>query len=113
MIRDPKNQFQTQALLSTNLDYSPVEILEWFVRRWQVEVTFEEARKNLGVETQRQWSDQAIAHTKPLLFGLFSSVTVFAHHLQADQKWQIRQTRWYSKKLPTFSDTLALVRQFL
>ena len=59
------------------------------------------------------WSDKAIARTTPLLFGLFSLVTVFAQHLQTDQQWQVRQTRWYSKQLPTFSDALALVRQFL
>ena len=66
--------------------------MEWFVRRWQVEVTFEEVRAHLGVETQRQWSDKAIAHTTPLLFGLFSFVTVFAHHLQNDFQLQVRQT---------------------
>lgn len=113
LIRDPKGKFETQALLCTYQDYSPIQILEWFVRRWQVEVTFEEVRAHLGVETQRQWSDKAIARTTPLLFGLFSLVTVLAHHLQTDFQWQVRQTSWYSKHLPSFSDALALVRRFL
>ncbi|MHC5762203.1 IS701 family transposase [Nostoc sp.] len=112
LIRDPKGKFETQAILSTGLAYSPIQILEWFVRRWQVEVTFEEVRAHLGVETQRQWSDKAIARTTPLLFGLFSLVTVLAHHLQNDFQWQVRQTSWYSKHLPSFSDALALVRRF-
>jgi hypothetical protein len=47
----------------------PVHILDWFVLRWRLEVTFEEARLHLGVETQRQWSDQAIARTTPSLMG--------------------------------------------
>ena len=34
------------------------------------EVTFEESRRHLGVETQRQWSDLAIARTTPVLLGL-------------------------------------------
>ncbi|MEH2083259.1 MAG: hypothetical protein V7K89_25775 [Nostoc sp.] len=77
-----------------------------------MEVTFEEVRAHLGVETQRQWSDKAIC-TTPLLFGLFFLVTVLAHHLQNDFHWQVRQTNWYSKHLPFFSDALALVRRFL
>jgi len=87
--------------------------LEWFVRRWQIEVTFEEVRKNLGMETQRQWSDQSIARTTPTLLGLFSLVVILADHLQANFSWTIQQTIWYSKVLPTFSDALALVRRFL
>ncbi|MEH1968646.1 hypothetical protein [Nostoc sp.] len=89
-------------------------ILEWFVRRWQMEVTFEKVRAHLGMETQLcLWSDLAIARTTPALLGLFSLVTILAHHLQTHFSWQVRQTIWYSKSLPTFSDALALVRRFL
>jgi hypothetical protein len=77
-----------------------------------MEVTFEEVRKHLGMETQRQWSDLAIARTTPILLGLFSLVTILANHLQANFSWNTRQTVWYSKQLPTFSDALALVRRF-
>ena len=44
-------------------------MLGWFVRRWSVEVTFAEVRRHLGVETQRQWSDKAIARTTPRPHG--------------------------------------------
>ena len=63
VIRDPQEKFATQALLSTKLEVTPQQVLEWFVRRWQMEVTFEEARAHLGMETQRQWSEKAIART--------------------------------------------------
>ena len=106
-------QFKTQALLCTNSKYQPQQILEWFTRRWQIEVTFEEVRRHLGLETQRQWSDLAIARTTPLILGLFSLVTLLAHHLQTDFTWTTRQKNWYVKSLPTFSDALALVRRFL
>jgi len=84
------------------------------VRRWQVEVTFEEVRRHLGVETQRQWSDKAIARTTPLLLGLFSWITLVAHafHLSGHPV-ATRQSAWYTKTLPTFSDALALVRHQL
>jgi hypothetical protein len=67
LIRDPRQRFSLQALLCTDLDRTPEQILGWFVRRWQLEVTFQEARAHLGVETQRQWSDLAIARTTPII----------------------------------------------
>jgi hypothetical protein len=62
-------------LLSTDVTLTPIQIVTWFVQRWQVEVTFQEVRTHLGVETQRQWADLAIARTTPTLLGLFSVVT--------------------------------------
>jgi hypothetical protein len=67
LIRHPQGQFETQALLCTDTEALPEQILVWFVRRWQVEVTFEEIRRHLGVETQRQWSELAIRRTTPAL----------------------------------------------
>jgi DDE superfamily endonuclease len=113
LIRDPLGKFEPQALLSTDLSCSAQQIVEWFVLRWQLEVTFEEARAHLGIETQRQWSDLAIVRTTPALLGLFSLVTLFAHQLLQGQELAVRQAAWYHKRLPTFSDTLALVRQQL
>jgi DDE superfamily endonuclease len=110
LIRDVEGKFEPQALLSTNQTTTAPQIVEWFVQRWQEEVTFEEARAHLGVETQRQWSDLAILRTTPALLGLFSLVTVFAHQLLQGNNLAARGAAWYQKPLPTFSDTLALVR---
>nr|WP_075164609.1 transposase [Ktedonobacter racemifer] len=113
LIRDPEGQYEPMALLCTDQQAEAIQILEWFVLRWTVEVTFHEVRAHLGVETQRQWSDLAIVRTTPALLGLFSLVTVFAHQLLGEQPFPIRQAAWYTKALPTFSDTLAFVRQHL
>lgn len=113
LIRDPLNELEPQALLCTDLAVNPVQIIEWFVLRWQLEVTFEELRAHLGVETQRQWSDLAIARTTPALFGLFSWITLAAHVLTAQQHLVPRKAAWYAKVLPTFADAIALVRQHL
>jgi len=111
LIRDPHGKFATQALLCTDLTATPQQIIAWFVRRWQMETTFEEARRHLGVETQRQWTDKAIRRTTPALLGLFSLVTLLAHpHLMAHPR-PLRQAAWYRKRTPTFADTLALVRR--
>jgi len=113
LIRDPLGKFDPQALLSTDLTLSAQQIVEWFVLRWQLEVTFEESRAHLGIETQRQWSALAIVRTTPALLGLFSLVTLFAHQLLQGQELPPRQAAWYQKSVPTFSDTLAFVRQQL
>jgi hypothetical protein len=113
LIRDPKGRFEPQALLCTDQKVRPEQIVQWFVLRWQVEVTFHEVRTHLGVETQRQWSDLAIARTTPALLGLFSLVTLLAHTHARHAKFPVRQAAWYRKPLPTFSDALAIVRQEL
>jgi hypothetical protein len=113
LIRDPLEQFNTQALLCTDLAVAPVQIMEWFVLRWQLEVTFQEVRAHLGVETQRQWSDRAIARTTPVLFGLFSWISLAGHMLQKEQPATPRTAAWYAKPLPTFADAIALVRRDL
>jgi hypothetical protein len=83
LIRDPRGEFKTQALLCTDLGADPQKILSWFVMRWQLEVTLQEMRRHLGFETQRQWSDLAIRRTTPALLGLLSLITLFAHGLMA------------------------------
>ena len=69
LVRDPDGKRDPQAFFSTDLTIEPADIIALYVRRWQIEVTFAETRAHLGVETQRQWSDQAIARTTPVLLG--------------------------------------------
>jgi len=113
LIRDPREVFETQALLCTDLDAEPERIISWFVMRWQMETTFQEVRQRLGFETQRQWSELAIRRTAPALMGLFSLVTLFAHRHMSAGTDALRKTAWYDKKHPTFSDALAVVRKKL
>jgi hypothetical protein len=113
LIRDPQEKFKTQALLCTDLKADPQKIVCWFVMRWQLEVTFQEVRRHLGFETQRQWSEMAIRRTTPALLGLFSLVTLFAHRRMRQAAGAFRQAAWYHKAHPTFADALALVRKEL
>lgn len=113
LVRDPQGEFTTQALLCTDLGAEPEQIVRWFVRRWQMETTFQEARRHLGIETQRQWSELAIRRTTPALLGLFSFVALFAHQRMALGSGFVRRVAWYEKPRPTFSDALALARREL
>jgi DDE superfamily endonuclease len=111
LLRDPDGDFEPQALLCTDLNRDPHDIIGWFVRRWSLEVTFRETRDHLGVESQRQWSDQAIARTTPCLLGLFSIVTLLATRLGKRARLAVSDAAWYRKQQPTFADTLAAVRR--
>jgi hypothetical protein len=112
LIKDPDNKSEPIVLFSTNIKHSAARIIEIFVSRWPIEVTFEESRRHLGIETQRQWSDKAIERTTPCLFASFSIITLMAIKLASEkgEKIPIQQTSWYQKGHITFSDTLSYVR---
>lgn len=110
LLKDPEGKKEPAALLGTDLQMQAACIINYFIRRWTLEITFEETRAHLGVETQRQWSDQAIARSTPCLMGLFSITALWADSLQNKSSIEVQQTAWYHKKLPTFSDALATVR---
>ena len=102
-----------QAFLSTDLALEAAAVVTTYARRWAVEVTFAQVRAHLGVETQRQWTERAIARTTPVLLGLFSLVTLLAHRLHDRGLLRAQACAWYQKQAPTFSDALATVRRYL
>ena len=114
LTRDPAGRAETRVFVCSDPEQSALQILTWYAMRWAVEPTFQEARRHLGFETQRQWSDRAIHRTTPLLLGLFSLVTLWA----TDQATQtdtltVLGAAWYRKPDPTFADCLAVVRRML
>ncbi len=111
LVVDPTGKSRPEAFFSTDRRLSPEKIVEYYVLRWNVEVTFEEGRRHLGLESQRQWSDQAIARTTPALLGLYSLVCLMAHRLTMPAPLCPRSTAWYAKSQATFSDVLAFVRR--
>jgi DDE superfamily endonuclease len=102
-----------RAFFCTDQQLCAEQIVADFVKRWSIEVMFEESRAHLGVETQRQWSDQAIERTTPALFGLYSLVAVIGKQLHEAGELRVQQTAWYPKTEATFSDVLGAVRQAL
>jgi hypothetical protein len=111
LLRDPCRRFDPQALLCTDPAQEPLQVIRWFIQRWQREVTFREVRDHLGVQTQRPWSDQAIARTTPCLLRLFSTVTLLAARLDGRARIRVSASIGYRKQRPTFGDTLAAVRR--
>jgi hypothetical protein len=113
LTRDPEGKRPPKAIFSTDPTQTAEQIVSDFMKRWSLEVTFEEGRAHLGIETQRQWSDLAIERSTPLLFGLYSLVTLFGQALHPDGQISVAQAAWYRKPTATFRDVLAGVRQHL
>jgi len=111
LTRDPSGKHPPKAIFSTDPTQSAEQIISDFMKRWSLEVTFEEGRAHLGIETQRQWSDLAIGRSTPLLFGLYSLVTLFGQALHPDGQIPVAQAAWYRKQAATFRDVLAVVRR--
>ena len=110
LVRIPGSREAPKGFLCTDTEADALAAIEWYVRRWSVEVTFAEVRRHLGVETQRQWSAPAIARTTPCLLGLFSVVALAAEALHSERALSVRQSPWYEKASASFSDALAAVR---
>jgi hypothetical protein len=113
LVADPEGTLRMEAFFCPDLQATPEQLLAWVVMRWSVEVTVEEARAHLGVETQRQWSDQAMARTTPVLLALFSLVSVLALQLSQAAPIPVPVTAWYHNAAPTCADGLALARRHL
>jgi hypothetical protein len=108
--RDPTGAHDPRAYFTTHSARAPLTIVRAFMLRWTLEVTFAESRAHLGVETQRQWSDLAIARSTPCLLGLYSLIAVWG---TTRSTLPVRQAAWYHKAHATFSDVLAALRRQL
>ncbi len=112
LVRDPRGRLSPYALFCTDPAVEARTILAAYLHRWNIEVTFEEARAWLGLDTQRQWTTRAVGRTTPCLLGLFSVVVLMAHAAHPDHL-PTRQAAWYPQPEATFGDALAAVRRRL
>ena len=110
LVKDPTGEMDPLPLMSTDVNLTATKIIELYVDRWGLEVTFEEVREHMGVETQRQWSDKAIARTTPILMSLYTLVCLIGHRLNEKAPLITEKTAWYDKETVTFSDLLKAVR---
>lgn len=110
LIVDPTEKLDPMPLMSTDSLMTPEQMIEYYMERWSIEVTFEESREHLGVETQRQWSDKAIGRTTPILMGLYSLVCMMGYRLNKEGLLKVEKAAWYQKNHVTFSDMMKAVR---
>jgi len=102
------------ALVSTDLDATPAELVERYANRWQVEVLFEEARQTAGVGQARNRTARAVERTVP--FGLVCvSLVVVWYALHGQPATDVAARRalapWYrTKRTVSFADMHAALR---
>lgn len=113
LVRDPVGNRPARAYVWTDPTWRAATLLTAGQGRWTLEVTFEESRAHLGVETQRQWSDLAIARSTPGVLGLYTVVALVGEALHPTGQVPLAQAAWYPKAQATFSDVLASVRLHL
>ena len=113
IVRSLAGQFKESVLSCTDLEMRAEEIIEIFVQRWGIEVTFEEVKQNLGLGTQKHWSDKAVDRATPALFSLFSILNLMALESQRYKSIKPQSTAWYQKSGITFSDILHHIRQLI
>jgi hypothetical protein len=113
LVVDPTGEMDPLPLMSTDVNLPAIKIIELYVDRWGLEVTFQEAREHLGVETQKQWSDKAIARTTPILMALYTIVCLIGHRMNEESPLIAEKVAWYGKEKVTFSDLLKAVRVIL
>src|ERR1700738_4138368 len=103
---------EAAILFSTDVNALPIAVIETFILRWQLEVTFEEARAHLGMETQRQWSDNAIDRITPCILASYSIISLLALATvkSKNEDIPVHTSSWYKKSHVTFSDALTYVR---
>ena len=109
----PQGAFDPQALLCTDPAVDPIQILQWFVLRWQLEAPFRRCGPIWAWKPNASGPTWPSPVPRPVLLGLFSWTTLAAHALQKRHPMTQRKATWYDKPSPTFVDAIALVRRHL
>lgn len=110
IVRGVDGNHREEIFFTTDKTLSPSEIVECYVRRWSIEVTFEEARCHLGIETLRNRSYNAIHRSVPMLLSLYSLIAVWFASYGYGVGTYSNEAPWYKKKYVTFSDMLKTAR---
>ena len=103
------------ALITTDLDSTPAQIIERYSDRWAIEVCFEEAKHQAGVGDPENRTEKAVQRTVPFQF-LTMTITICWYALHGHHPDDIAERRalapWYlSKTNPSFTDMLAKLRR--
>ena len=109
-VRDLTGNHRDEYFFSTDLHMRVRRIVETFVGRWDIEVTFEEMREHLGLETTRGRCRNTVLRVEPSLFLLYTLIVYWFAHLPKRERETIHLP-WAGKTSITFSDALVSVRR--
>ena len=94
-VRDLTGDHRDEYFFSTEIRMSVKRIVETFVGRWDIEVTFEEMREHLGLETTRGRCRNTVLRVEPCLFGLYSLIVYWFVHLPRRNRETEKPSTWF------------------
>jgi len=113
VLANKKQDLEEAYFYCSDPELDPRRIIELYALRWNIEVTFEETRALLGLETTRHWCQRSVLRVTPILFGLFTAVTLIWRQLPEKKRRCLSETPCYHKDHLTFADALYAVRREL
>ncbi len=111
-VHDLTGTHRDEYFFSTDPAMTPAQIIEAFTGRWSIEVTFQEMRAYLGLESTRGRTETTVLRTAPSLFGLHSVIAILFAQLPANNR-RAAAVDWKGKSERTFSDAITMVRRWL
>ena len=111
LVRDPQGKLRDESFYTTDLTMSAKEIIRHFVQRWGIEVTFEESKRFLAVESVRNRKKESVLRSFPLLMGLFSLISLWYFDRFKERAKVTTAQDWYQKDQPTFADAIKAMRK--
>jgi hypothetical protein len=112
-VHDLSGTHEDRYFYSTDPTLSPSRIISLYTGRWSIEVTFQEAKQQLGLASPRNRKEKSVLRTVPCLLGLYSLVSVLFHRQHQGKTPKACSFPWYNKSEVTFSDALSSVRRLL
>jgi len=111
-VRDCTGTHRDEYFFTTDLAMELAELIETYTARWSIEVTFQEMRSYVGLETTRGRSERTVLRVAPSLFGLYTIVACWYAQLPVRQRRE-HGVEWIGKSDVTFSDAITAVRRWL
>lgn len=113
-VEDLTGTHRDEYFFTTDTDLTPRQVIEAYAGRWAIEVTFEEAREHVGLETTRGRCAQTILRAEPCLFGLYTLVALWFSELpESERREPVVSWTGTVKQTLTFSDAITLVRRHI
>jgi len=106
---------EAQFLCTTDLTLRASEVVEWYDRRWPIELMFHEVKERMGFEEPQCRVEKAVERTAPFLL-LVLGLVQYWFLSQANPDLIGFRPRWYGRKRgvdtpPSFSEMLAALRR--
>ena len=117
LLRDQSASGYDLALVTTDLDATPAQVIERYAARWAIEVAIEDAKQEFGDGRARNRTANAVRRTIPFQLTCQTLAMTWyatAGHDPADVEEHRARAPWYrSKGRPSTADMLGKLRRVL